>query len=252
MKISLTRAFSACGFLIVSVFLTAPVTRAADEPAPAPPTQPAPKPEPVPEPAPIPDPDPAPEPVPLPEPVPTPEPTPAPERPGLQADFYRSGPGRLAAEVIQREVAPRQQDPLKFIGGDMTVIHGDLVAEKTDKPVQVKQERVVKQLDAVIAMLEQQCKGGGAGGGANPSRPLGSSVIAGGPGGQGDMINPDDQTQQWGNLPPRQREAIMQSQTEGFPPGYESILQSYYRRLAQEQTADETAAGDADAPGALE
>src|SRR5207237_435646 len=35
--------------------------------------------------------------------------------------------------------------------------------------------------------------------------------------------------------PPRQRDAIIQSKTEGFPPGYESLLQSYYQRLAQEK-----------------
>jgi hypothetical protein len=166
----------------------------------------------------------------------------------LKPDFWRSRPEALAAEVIEREVAPRQQDPLKYISGDMTVIHADLTAERTDKPVQVKQERVVQQLDVLIAMLEKECKNGGAGGSANPSRPLASSVIAGGPGGQGEMINPDDQTKQWGNLPPRQRQAIMQSQTEGFPAGYEAILQSYYKRLAQEQTADESVTAEAERP----
>ena len=45
----------------------------------------------------------------------------------------------------------------------------------------------------------------------------------------------------WGNLPPKLREQILQSKTDGFPPGYEALLQSYYRRLASEQvnTGDE-------------
>jgi hypothetical protein len=96
-------------------------------------------------------------------------------------------------------------------------------------------------------MLEKQCKGGG-GGGPNPSRPLADSVISGGPGGQGEMVDADDQNKRWANLPPRQREAIQQSQTEGFPAGYEAILQSYYRRLAQEQTADDAAADGTTSP----
>ena len=41
---------------------------------------------------------------------------------------------------------------------------------------------------------------------------------------------------------PQLREQIMQSKTEGFPPGYESLLQSYYQRLAQEKVGDEAAA----------
>jgi hypothetical protein len=179
-------------------------------------------------------------------------PAPASQPVVLKSDFWLSRPEALAQKMVDEQLADRQKDPLKYVAGDMTIIHGDLSADRTGKPVQVKQERVVKQLDTLIAMLEKQCKGGGAGGSRNPSRPLARSVIAGGPGGQGEMINADDQTKQWGNLPPRQREAIMQSQTEGFPQGYEAILQSYYRRLAQEQTADDAgseAAAPAGAPG---
>jgi hypothetical protein len=52
------------------------------------------------------------------------------------------------------------------------------------------------------------------------------------------MIDPKAGEKQWGNLPPKQREQILQSKTDGFPPGYEAMLQSYYQRLAREQMAD--------------
>ena len=42
-------------------------------------------------------------------------------------------------------------------------------------------------------------------------------------------------THQWGELSAKEREQITQSQTEGFPPGYEAVLSSYYNRLAQEK-----------------
>ena len=47
------------------------------------------------------------------------------------------------------------------------------------------------------------------------------------------MRDPNASSRLWGQLPAKQREQILQSQTEGFPSGYESILSSYYKRLAQ-------------------
>lgn len=137
----------------------------------------------------------------------------------------------------------RDNDPLRYLAGDMGYIVTDLSALKTDKPVQVKQEKVVARLDELIKMLEKSCKGG-AGGGANPTKPLNDSILAKGPGGQGAMIDPKQGDKQWAALPEKQREQILQSQTEGFPPGYERILQSYYQRLSEERVASDAAPAD--------
>jgi hypothetical protein len=139
------------------------------------------------------------------------------------------------------------EDPLKFIHGDMKQSQGDLSELKTGKPVQKVQDQAVARLDAVIKILDKQCNGK-AGGGANPTKPLNKTTIAGGPGGQGDMHDPKAGDKQWASLPPKQREQILQSQTQGFPPGFESILQSYYERLAQEQVEDASAAPATAAP----
>ena len=138
----------------------------------------------------------------------------------------------------------REEDPLRFIAKDMGTIVTDLDQLKTDRPVQAKEERCVAELDVLIKKLEKACKGGGAGS-LNPTRPMADSVIAGGPGGIRDLHDPKAGEKQWGNLPAKQREQILQSKTDGFPPGYEAILQSYYRRLAQEQVNDEKNAGSA-------
>ena len=55
----------------------------------------------------------------------------------------------------------------------------------------------------------------------------------------GDLHGANNQGKDWKILPPKQREQILQSKTEGFPPGYEALLQSYYQRLAQEKVVDE-------------
>lgn len=157
------------------------------------------------------------------------------EKPRPHVPFPHDGtPGNLLTKLTQE----RSEDPLRFIAGDMHVVVTDLSAYKTDKPVQVKEEKVVAQLDVLIKALEKACKSG-SGGGANPTKPLSRSILARGPGGQGDMIDPKQGDKQWANLPAKQREQILQSQTEGFPPGYERILQSYYQRLSEEKVAAE-------------
>lgn len=132
-------------------------------------------------------------------------------------------------------------DPLADITNKMTDIVGDLAGLKTDQPVQDKQKQVVSQLDEIIAMIEKQKSKSGNGGGNNPTKPMQDSMIAKGPGGIGELHDPKSGTHNINKLPARQRDAILQSKTEGFPPGYESLLQSYYQRLAQEKVGDDSA-----------
>jgi len=136
--------------------------------------------------------------------------------------------------------AANADDPLADITNKMTDIVGDLAGLKTDQPVQEKQQKVIGQLDEIIAMIEKQKSKSGNGGGNNPTKPMQDSMIAKGPGGIGELRDPKSGTHNINKLPARQRDAILQSKTEGFPPGYESLLQSYYQRLAQEKVGDDS------------
>lgn len=146
---------------------------------------------------------------------------------------------KLVPPPAPKQADGDESDPLAGITNKMTEIVGDLADLKTDHPVQEKQKQVISQLDQIIQQLEQQKTKNGSGGGANPTKPLNDSIIASGPGGQGDLRDPRSGTRNINNLPAKQRDAILQSKTEGFPPGYESLLQSYYQRLAQEKVNDE-------------
>ena len=122
----------------------------------------------------------------------------------------------------------------------MGYIVDDLTDQKTDLPVQDKQKKVVSELDVIIKELEEQMKKSGAGpGGKNPTKPAPKSTLAKGPGGSGPLHDPKAGTKNWGDLTPKEREQITQSQTEGFPPGYEAVLASYYNRLAQEKVGSD-------------
>jgi hypothetical protein len=133
------------------------------------------------------------------------------------------------------------EDPLAAITEKMTDVVGDLAELKTDHPVQEKQRQVIAKLDEIIMQLEKQKSKSGTGGGNNPTKPMADSVIAKGPGGIGDLRDPKSGTRNINNLPAKERDAILQSKTEGFPPGYENLLQSYYQRLAQEKVNDDAA-----------
>jgi hypothetical protein len=120
----------------------------------------------------------------------------------------------------------------------MESVTDDLGRKQTGKPVQTAQKEIVSDLDALIAKLEQECqncKGGRKR--ANPRSGMRDSMIGSGPGGIGALANPSDLGKDWGKLSARERDRILQSMSEGFPPEYRTVLERYYRRLAEEKSA---------------
>jgi len=154
---------------------------------------------------------------------------------------------KLRPPAPQRTDGVAADGPLLHITEDMSNVAADLTQLQTDKPVQKKQAGIVSRLDELIKMMEdeQQKQSGKSGkrSGANPTKPMNDSQIVGGPGGQGELHAPKNSRKDWGELPPKQREQILQSKTEGFPPGFEAVLQSYYRRLAQEEVVGDSSTG---------
>jgi len=129
------------------------------------------------------------------------------------------------------------EGPITTISGKMTTVAGDLAKTVTGEPVQTRQKEIVKDLDDLIASLEkqcQQCKNGMVKN--NPTRPARESTIRKGTGGVGDLINPQEGSKDWAKISPRERDRILQSMSEGFPPEYRLVLERYYRRLAEEKT----------------
>jgi hypothetical protein len=102
--------------------------------------------------------------------------------------------------------------------------------------VQTEQKAIVRDLDELIAKLEKQCQACKNGmRGYKAIRPADESRIGSGPGGIGTLINPADTGKDWGKLSSRERDRILQSMSEGFPPEYRTVLERYYRRLAEEK-----------------
>ncbi len=128
--------------------------------------------------------------------------------------------------------------PAVAIATKMAAVTDDLSRSETGKPVQTVQKAIVSDLDKLIASLEKQCENcRGNMKRNNPNRGMADSTISRGTGGIGTLLNPGDNGKDWGKLSARERDRILQSMSEGFPPEYRTVLERYYRRLADEKTS---------------
>jgi hypothetical protein len=151
------------------------------------------------------------------------------------------------------------EPPAAAIAAKMAGVTDELNRNETGKPVQTEQKAIVNDLDELIAKLEKEYQANKNGRrGLKAMRGAEESTISGGPGGIGTLINPADTGKDWGKISSRERDRILQSMSEGFPPEYRTVLERYYRRLAEEKGGSKAGAAskaneaqapnDADAP----
>ena len=151
------------------------------------------------------------------------------------------------ASFADAPTTPSSPPSISVITYKMGGVVGDLAKKETGEPVQNQEKRIVRDLDEVIAALEKECENcKGNRSSNNPKKPPQQSMILAGPGGIGDLVDPTESAKDWAKLSVRERDRILQSMSEGFPPEYRTVLERYYRRLAEEKTA--TPAGDAAQP----
>jgi hypothetical protein len=127
------------------------------------------------------------------------------------------------------------------ISTKMTGVVGALAKTETGERVQTKEKEVLRDLDELIALLEKECEACKNGiKKNNPTRPMADSMIGSGTGGIGTLVDPGQSQKDWAKLTGRERDRILQSMSEGFPPEYRLVLERYYRRLAEEKTVKST------------
>jgi hypothetical protein len=160
-----------------------------------------------------------------------------------------------AACVVGSATTAGAQTTMAEISVKMTGVAGDLAKPDTGSPVQEKQKEVLRDIDELIASLEQDLEATRNGRKrTNPRTGAPDSMISSGPGGVGSLVDPSQSEKDWAKLSSRERDRILQSMSEGFPPEYRQVLERYYRRLAEEKTAasgtDQAAPKDASPPAA--
>jgi len=155
----------------------------------------------------------------------------------MRRDFRILGATALMSCLLQPAFGAEPPAPAAAIATKMATVTDELNRIETGPPVQAEQKEIVRDLDELIASLEKQCQACRNGiKRNNPRRGMADSMISGGTGGIGTLLNPSDTGKDWGKLSGRERDRILQSMSEGFPPEYRTVLERYYRRLAEEKT----------------
>jgi hypothetical protein len=142
------------------------------------------------------------------------------------------------ARLIQADMEPLTADSLDEVSRLMDSIKVRLGHGRAGTRVRKEEDDVIAKLDKMIDRIEQSqsqaSQASGGQGGANPQSPMPDSMPGGGTGpGNVDpkKLGPHDN---WGNLPPREREETLQELGRDFPSHYRDVIEEYFRKLARD------------------
>ena len=141
------------------------------------------------------------------------------------------------ARLMEADIKPLKVDSLDEIARLMDDIRRRLDLARAGKVVREEEEKVIAKLEKMIEELEkqqQQQQQAGNGGGSQPSTPMQDSQAAQlkGPG----EVDPKSLGKKdgWGNLPPQQRQEVLQQIGRELPAHFRETIEEYFKRLAQD------------------
>jgi hypothetical protein len=162
------------------------------------------------------------------------------------------GPERYRAvgSLMFFDMVTWQEKDLGWIARKMDNIQRRLDLKRGGKQTQKMQREVLVRLDEMIKEMENKAKsgsgdanggadvpsGGGNGGGSGqqntPSSPMRDSGGGAAQGsGEVDKKRVKEITENWGNLPPKERAAAIQELTRNLPAKDRAVIEEYFRRL---------------------
>lgn len=172
-----------------------------------------------------------------------------------------AAPAWAKDEIIDtRKKAPQAPpNPLRDIADDMTQAARYLQAIKVGELTRDKQDEIIEKLEKLIEAARQQqqaSSGQGSGKRRQQRKPQpqpasqqqksqqaakaqqqqqsqGNRPGMGRAGRRGEQGDIHTDAQEWGNLPPSVRDALLQTLGEGFPHKYRALLQRYYRAISK-------------------
>jgi hypothetical protein len=145
---------------------------------------------------------------------------------------------RTVAKMMQEDLKGLEDDSLDHIARRMDDIRRRLDLGRAGPQVRKVEDGVIESLDKLIKKLEdeqqQQQQQQQAGNKLQPNKPAQDSVPAGGKG-PGDVVKRNIGSQNnWGDLPPKEREEALQQIDRDMPANYRDVLEQYFKRLASE------------------
>jgi hypothetical protein len=143
------------------------------------------------------------------------------------------------AHLMQQDLLDLDEKSLDHIARRMDDIRRRLDLGRAGEKVRHIEDGVIASLDELIKELEeqqqqQQQRGSNSGDSIRSPSPLPDSRPVGGRG-PGNVADRNIGAESgWGDLPPRQREEVLQQIGREFPAHYRDVIEQYFRRLAAE------------------
>lgn len=145
------------------------------------------------------------------------------------------------ARLMEADIKPLKVDSLDEVARLMDDIRRRLDLGRAGKKVRDEEEQVIAKLEKMIEEMEkqqqqqqQQQQSGSGKGSPMPSKPLDQSQAAElkGPGQvESKAIGKKDG---WGNLPPKERQEVLQQIGRDLPAHFRETIEEYFKRLAQD------------------
>jgi hypothetical protein len=144
------------------------------------------------------------------------------------------------AKLMQADMQPLKADSLDEVARLMEDVRRRLDLARAGKKVRDREDEIVAKLDKMIEEMEEQQKkqqqqqAAGSSGGSRSSNPLQDSTPSQlkGPG----EVDPKNigKKDGWGNLPPLERQEVMQQIGRELPAHFRETIEEYFKRLAQD------------------
>ena len=143
----------------------------------------------------------------------------------------------VVGKLMIADIEPLEVDSLDEISRLMSDAGRRTGLNRTGSRVIDQEKLVIEKLDKLIEDLEnqqqQQQSQSRSNSGQAPQQPIQASQVAGG-GASGEAKNKrQEDGGDWGDLPPAQRAAAMAEMSKDMPPHYRSVIEEYFRRLAE-------------------
>lgn len=141
------------------------------------------------------------------------------------------------ARLMEADLKPLKPDSLDEIARLMSDVGRRLELARAGKKVRDEEESIVAKLEKLIEEKEkqQQQQQQGQAQGNQSSNPAQDSTPAGGPRGKGE-VDPKNigKKDGWGNLPPKERQEVLQQIGRELPAHFRETIEEYFKRLAQD------------------
>ena len=144
------------------------------------------------------------------------------------------------AHLMEADIKPLKVDSLDEIARLMEDVRRRLALARAGKVVRDEEDTIIAKLEKMIEELEkqqqqqQQQQASGQAGGRQPNNPMQDSQAAQLRGaGEVDPKNLGKKDG-WGNLPPKERQEVMQQIGRELPAHFRETIEEYFKRLAQD------------------